>query len=116
LLSYNAGASFILLPHDIWGTDHANSSTVWPGDNGDWSNYDAFLNRLIADIKSNNMIPGLVFDICNEPDLPNVFWQRTIAQYLALYVRTHKRLRYVIPNPFPHIPGKLTPQVIMNIN
>ncbi|KAJ5092649.1 hypothetical protein NUU61_007519 [Penicillium alfredii] len=34
------GAQFILLPHDIWGTDHVNSSTAWPGDNGDWSDYE----------------------------------------------------------------------------
>lgn len=87
------GGSFILLPHDIWGTDHANSSTVWPGDNGNWANYDAFLNQLISDLKSNNMLPGLVWDIWNEPDLPNVFWQRSQQQYLDMYIRTHKRLR-----------------------
>jgi hypothetical protein len=28
-------ASFVGLPHDIWETDNANSSTAWPGDHGD---------------------------------------------------------------------------------
>ncbi|QIW96732.1 hypothetical protein AMS68_002250 [Peltaster fructicola] len=85
------GAKVILLPHDIWGTDHANKSTVWPGDNGDWTDYDNFLNTLIADVKSNNMLDGLVWDIWNEPD--GSFWARSQAQYLDLYSRTHKRLR-----------------------
>jgi hypothetical protein len=60
------GARFQILPHDVWGTDHANSSTVWPGDNGDWTDYDNFLDHLITDLKSNNMLDGLDFDIWNE--------------------------------------------------
>lgn len=60
------GAKVQLLPHDIWGTDHANSSTVWPGDNGDWTDYDNFLNRLLSDLKANNMLAGLDYDIWNE--------------------------------------------------
>lgn len=60
------GANFQILPHDIWGTDHANSSTVWPGDNGDWTNYDAFLDRLLADLKANDMLHGLDYEIWNE--------------------------------------------------
>lgn len=86
------GAPVIILPHDIWGTDHANSSTVWPGDNGDWTNYDEFLDRLISDLKSNDMLEGLIWDIWNEPD-GSGFWNRPQSQYLDLYVRTHQRLR-----------------------
>ncbi|KAB8542082.1 hypothetical protein FH972_025545 [Carpinus fangiana] len=85
------GGTFILLPHDLWGTDSTNSSTVWPGDNGDFSDYDAFLDKVIDDIKINNMIEGLVWDIWNEPDL-SVFWQRDSSQWISLYVRTHERL------------------------
>ncbi|KAJ5663063.1 hypothetical protein N7507_003794 [Penicillium longicatenatum] len=86
------GADFIILPHDVWGTDHANSSTVWPGDNGDWTDYDLFIRTLMADLKANNALEGLVWDIWNEPDL-TVFWNRTQQQWLDLYVRTHKLLR-----------------------
>ena len=58
------GARYQLLNHDIWGTDHA--STVWPGDNGNWVDYDNYLNRLISDLKANNMLAGLDFEIWNE--------------------------------------------------
>lgn len=85
------GGTFIILPHDIWGTDHANSSTVWPGDNGNWTDYDNFLNQLFSDIKANGMTTAAVFDIWNEPD--GSFWARSQQQYFDLYVRTHKRIR-----------------------
>lgn len=58
---YNA--PFILLPHDVWGTDSVNSSTAWPGDNGDWSDYDAFLEKLSDDLAANDMLDGLIWDI-----------------------------------------------------
>lgn len=84
--------NFIILPHDIWGTDHTNSSTIWPGDNGDFTDYDRFLDQLFSDIKSHNMLDGLVFDIWNEPD-QSVFWQRSPQQWLDLYIHSHKRIR-----------------------
>ncbi|KAL1964855.1 hypothetical protein VTN77DRAFT_6357 [Rasamsonia byssochlamydoides] len=86
------GADFIILPHDIWGTDHANASTVWPGDNGDWTNYDNFIRRLMADLKANNALDGLVWDIWNEPDI-SIFWTRSQQQWIDLYIRTHRLLR-----------------------
>ncbi|ETI28108.1 hypothetical protein G647_00557 [Cladophialophora carrionii CBS 160.54] len=73
LLNYNTcrkyNASFILLLHDIWVTDHANSSTVWPGDGGDLSDYDRFVTQLLADMDANNALDSVVSDIWNEPDL-----------------------------------------------
>lgn len=56
-------AKFIILPHDVWGTDGANSSTVWPGDNGDWSDYDKFLKQLMSDLKDNHALGGLVWNM-----------------------------------------------------
>ncbi|KXT08898.1 hypothetical protein AC579_8463 [Pseudocercospora musae] len=96
LTSRKYGAKVIILPHDIWGTDHANSTTAWPGDNGNWADYDKFIDQLISDLKRLKMLDGLVFDIWNEPDLGNgngFFWKRSQSQYLDLYSRTHKRLR-----------------------
>jgi hypothetical protein len=97
LSNYNTarkyGANFILLPHDVWGTDHANSSTKWPGDNGDWTDYDKFLSTLMNDLKNNNALEGLVWDIWNEPAV-SFFWQRSQQQWLDLYIRTHKAIRY----------------------
>lgn len=90
------GAEFIILPHDMWGVDYKDSISnyTFPGDNGDWSNYDAFLDQLISDIKSHGITSGLIWDIWNEPDIYG-YWQRSIDQWVELYTRTHQRIRYV---------------------
>jgi len=80
------------LPHDIWGTDNANSSTVWPGDNGDWTDYDKFIRTLMKDLKAAGALSGLDFNIWNEPDI-GIFWQRPLQQWVDLYIRTHKLVR-----------------------
>lgn len=56
-------AKFITPPHDILGADSENSSTVWPGNNGDWSSYDNFVKQLMPDLKDNDAFDGLVCDI-----------------------------------------------------
>jgi hypothetical protein len=60
------GGDFILLVHDLWGADGGVIST-FPGDNGDWSRTDAFLNQLAHDLRENGMLDGLVLDLWNEP-------------------------------------------------
>ncbi|BFV55214.1 hypothetical protein KCMC57_up03180 [Kitasatospora sp. CMC57] len=37
------GGTFAILPHDLWGSDGSVMPT-YPGDNGDWSDFDAFYN------------------------------------------------------------------------
>lgn len=86
------GAEVIMLPHDIWGTDSTNETTVWPGDDGDWTDWDSFVRTLMADLADNDALDGLVFDIFNEPDI-DIFWQRSQQQWIDLYIRTHKILR-----------------------
>ncbi|KAF5529495.1 glycoside hydrolase family 39 [Fusarium mexicanum] len=88
------GAQFIILPHDIWGIDYRDSvpSYQFPGDGGNWTSYDNFLNQLVRDLKSRNALDGLIWDIWNEPDIGG-FWGRSIQQWVDLYIRTHKRLR-----------------------
>ncbi|KAJ5945958.1 hypothetical protein N7454_002797 [Penicillium verhagenii] len=93
LSNYNTcrkyGADFILLPHDIWGTDHANSSTVWPGDDGDWTSYDLFLKTLMADLKANDALEGdadfnhvLISGptLAGSPVNTNTWWTNWLAQ------------------------------------
>ncbi|PVI04239.1 glycoside hydrolase family 39 protein [Periconia macrospinosa] len=63
---------FILLVHDLWGAD-GSSIPRFPGDNGNWTETDAFLTQLAKDIKANNMLDGLVLDLWNEPDI-DIFW------------------------------------------
>jgi hypothetical protein len=96
LSNYNTcrkyGAPVVILPHDLWGTDHANDTTVWPGDNGDFSDYDAFLAQLLGDFEANNALDGLIFDIWNEPDI-SLFWPRSQQQWIDLYIHTHQFIR-----------------------
>jgi hypothetical protein len=99
LSNYNTarkyGGIFQMLPHDIWGTDTVNDTTKWPGDDGDWSSYEAFLDQLMKDLKAHNMIPGLQLDIWNEADY-QWFWKRDTDRYLELWKRTYQKFRYVL--------------------
>ncbi|KAK9787142.1 putative Glycoside hydrolase family 39 protein [Seiridium cardinale] len=96
LLNYEVsrqyGADVILLVHDIWGTDGVNSSTLWPGDNGNWADFDNYLATLLDALVNNDMLDGLVIDIWNEPEL-TVFWDRSLQQYIDMYIRVHKTIR-----------------------
>jgi Ricin-type beta-trefoil lectin domain-like len=87
------GGQFVLLPHDLWGADGYPISR-FPGDNGDWTDYDAFLTRLISDVRAAGI--AVQWDICNEPNL-GLFWNRPQAQYFELWRRTYQRLRTEFP-------------------
>ncbi|WP_158647453.1 ricin-type beta-trefoil lectin domain protein [Actinoplanes sp. ATCC 53533] len=88
------GGTFVILPHDLWGADGTTSPT-FPGDNGDWSNFDRFLERLIADAQASGMNPQ--WDIWNEPDWGS-FWGRSQDQYLQMWRRAFQRIRAAFPN------------------
>ncbi|KAM0164965.1 hypothetical protein ACHAQE_001544 [Botrytis cinerea] len=91
------GGKFIFLIHDLWGADGTqNSSAAYPGDNGNWASWDAYLTQLISDINANGATAGLSIDIWNEPDL-TTFWNRSQAQYFQLWGRTYYRLRAAFP-------------------
>ncbi|MEU8607245.1 ricin-type beta-trefoil lectin domain protein [Actinoplanes sp. NPDC048791] len=87
------GGTFILLPHDLWGADGAGIPR-FPGDNGNWTDYDNFLTRVITDVKATGV--PVQWDIWNEPNL-SIFWNRTQAQYFELWRRTYQRLRADMP-------------------
>ncbi|KAH6695461.1 glycoside hydrolase superfamily [Plectosphaerella plurivora] len=89
---------FTLLMHDLWGADSLQGDGFhWPGDNGNWSLYDSFLDRVFSDIKANDATEGLDIDIWNEPDLRN-FWGSSQDQYLATWNRTYHRIRQDLPD------------------
>ncbi|KFY12454.1 hypothetical protein V492_03859 [Pseudogymnoascus sp. VKM F-4246] len=91
------GGEFILLPHDLWGADGgATSETPFPGDNGDWSDMEDFWNQVMADLKANNMVEGLVIDLWNEPD-GSGFWARSWEQYLEYWSRSSRLVRAGLP-------------------
>lgn len=87
------GGTFVLLPHDLWGADGYGIAR-FPGDNNDWSDYNAFLTRVIADVKATGVT--VQWDIWNEPNL-GLFWNRPQAQYFELWRRTYQRLRAELP-------------------
>jgi hypothetical protein len=88
------GGMFIILPQDIWGAD-GSSIPTFPGDDGHWSQFDDFLNRLVSDAQANAMNPQ--WDIWNEPDLES-FWDRSQAQYLEMWRRAYRRIRATFPD------------------
>ncbi|KAI6749295.1 hypothetical protein HG530_015134 [Fusarium avenaceum] len=92
---YNA--EFILLPHDLWGADGGqDSQSPFPGDNGNWTEMELFWGQLTSDLKSHDMLKGLVIDVWNEPDIDS-FWARTWPQYLEYYNRATTLLRKELP-------------------
>jgi hypothetical protein len=94
LRTRSLGGEFIILPHDLWGADGFGISR-FPGDNGDWSDYDAFLTRLIDDVRATGA--PVQWDIWNEPNL-NIFWNRPQAQFFELWRRTYPRIRAAFPS------------------
>jgi hypothetical protein len=87
------GGQFIILPHDLWGADGYPISR-FPGDNGNWTDYDNFLTRLINDVRAAGIT--VQWDIWNEPNL-GLFWNRPQSQFFELWRRTYQRLRSEFP-------------------
>lgn len=88
------GGRFVLLNHDLWGADGAAISR-YPGDNGNWTDYDNFLTRLFADVRAAGLT--VEWDIWNEPNI-TLFWNRPQSQYLEMWRRTYQRIRAEFPN------------------
>lgn len=92
------GATFILLPHDLWGADGVCNVPEYPGDDGDWTNYTTFLKQVIDDAIANGMTGSDVqWDIWNEPDIP-LFWARDQEQYHETWKLAYEMIRAAIPD------------------
>lgn len=87
------GGKFVLLVHDLWGADGYPISR-FPGDNGDWTDYDAFLTRLIGDVRATGA--PVEWDLWNEPNI-TLFWNRPQSQYFAMWQRAYQRIRTAFP-------------------
>ena len=94
LRTRSLGGEFVLLPHDLWGADGAAISR-FPGDNGNWTDYDNFLTRLIDDVRATGA--PVQWDIWNEPNI-TLFWNRPQSQYFELWRRTYQRIRAAFPS------------------
>ncbi|RFN54063.1 glycoside hydrolase family 39 protein [Fusarium flagelliforme] len=92
------GGEFIYLLPAAWGADGGQSENFeYPGDNGDWTRWDAFLEQTLKDVQDSEMKDGLVIDIWNEPDL-SFFWGASKEQWLALWSRTFKKVKKTLPS------------------
>jgi hypothetical protein len=89
LRTRSLGGEFILLVHDLWGADGYPISR-FPGDNGNWTDYDNFLTRLISDVRATGA--PVQWDLWNEPNI-SLFWNRPQSQYFELWRRTYQRVR-----------------------
>jgi hypothetical protein len=87
------GGQFVMLVHDLWGADGFPIAR-FPGDNGDWTDYDNFLTRLIGDVRAAGIT--VQWDLWNEPNI-TLFWNRPQAQYFELWRRTYQRVRAAFP-------------------
>ncbi|MET7451919.1 RICIN domain-containing protein [Streptomyces sp. NPDC005574] len=99
------GGTFVLLPHDLWGAD-GTTTQGWPGDNGDWTQFDSFVTQLIGDVRANDMT--VQWDLWNEPD-GSGFWKPSQAQYLQMWSRFYARVRAAFPDQLivgPSIAGQ----------
>lgn len=94
LRTRSLGGEFILLVHDLWGADGYPISR-FPGDNGDWTDYDNFLTRLINDVRATGA--PVQWDLWNEPNI-TLFWNRPQSQYFELWRRTYQRVRSAFPS------------------
>lgn len=79
--------------HGLWGGGGPNDT--WPGDNGDWTEFDKFLDQLFSDWKAISAAddPKFYTEIWNEPEL-SIFWGRTKEQWLDMWEHAYARLRY----------------------
>ncbi|MDQ7805482.1 RICIN domain-containing protein [Amycolatopsis sp. A133] len=93
LRTRSLGGRFVLLVHDLWGADGYPISR-FPGDNGDWTDYDAFLTRLLGDVRATGA--PVEWDLWNEPNI-SLFWNRPQSQYFELWRRTYQRVRSAFP-------------------
>ncbi|MFD1047697.1 alpha/beta hydrolase fold domain-containing protein, partial [Kibdelosporangium lantanae] len=85
LRTRSLGGEFVLLVHDLWGADGYPISR-FPGDNGNWTDYDNFLTRVINDVRASGA--PVQWDIWNEPNI-TTFWNRPQSQYFELWRRAY---------------------------
>jgi len=90
-------AQFILKMSDLWGTDGTQGANgVYPGANGNFTEYDAYLTQLVKDLKANGMTTNIKLLIWNEPDL-TAFWNAPQAQYFSTWSHAVSFLRTNLP-------------------
>jgi len=90
------GAKVEMILSGLWGSDGPCNVPRWPGDNGNWTDYTNFINRIIADVRAAGMTGSNVrWDMWNEPNI--FFWGRSQAQYFEMIRRGTLQVRAALP-------------------
>lgn len=88
------GGDFIVLVHDLYGAD-GTAIDRWPGDGGDFSDFERFLDRMVEDAGVAGMTPQ--WDLWNEPDL-ELFWARSAGQFQQAWRLAYRKVRAAFPD------------------
>jgi hypothetical protein len=91
-------ARYDLLVSDVYGADTTQpSNTIYPCDNGDCSNWTAFIDQVVRDAQAAGV--NVAYDIWNEPDGTG-FWQRGVnsAQYFQMWDTAVREIRRLNPS------------------
>jgi len=93
-------AEYCIVMADLWGANGVDIKPTdpYPGDNGDWSNYERFVTQVIADVHAAGMRTDQVqLEIWNEPDYGEVYWPRPKSQYEEMWRRGVRLIRQLEP-------------------
>ncbi|KAG5755616.1 hypothetical protein H9Q70_001763 [Fusarium xylarioides] len=86
------GAKFICLYETLYGEWDVNNGP-YPGDNGNWADWDRFTQAVIADMKSYGVsLDDFIIEIFNEVDGP-WYWTRPQSQALEMWRRSYNAFR-----------------------
>jgi hypothetical protein len=90
LTGYGADVQGVI--SDAYG--YPGSSGVWPGDGGDWTEWENLVEGLVREADAKGL--QLQWDIWNEPDSYN-FWNRNDGQFFETWKRAVRTIRRVNP-------------------
>ena len=93
---YNA--RYDLLVSDLYGPGFdAPPGTIYPCDNGNCTNWIAFIDRVVADVRASGVT--IAYDIWNEPDGIS-FWPRGVntTQYFQMWDTAVREIRRLVPS------------------
>ncbi len=103
----NIDAEYFIKFNDLWGADSVTvtGDDPFPGDNGDWSSYESFVQQIVSDINAAGMDRSVIqYEIWNEPDL-DMFWPRSTTQYYEMWERGVNLIQSLDPNARINGPG-----------
>ncbi|MFB6162863.1 MAG: RICIN domain-containing protein [Halococcoides sp.] len=87
-------AEYCIKLADLWGSDATQAaSDPHPGDDGDWSLYYDFLDRVMDDIEAAGMARDEIqYEIWNEPNI-DIFWPRSRSRFHEMWRRGVDHIR-----------------------